>query len=316
MMRKREKLYVKYKQTKSAGNWEKFRKFRQEVKKEIRNSHKVYIKDVVGASLKDNPKTFWSYIKSLRKENTGIPTLSTTSKIPASTDLQKANALNEQFMSVFTNENINNIPQQSPKYPSMDNINFGLEGVIKLFSGINPDKASGPDKLPARYLKETATETGKLYHHLFTQSYNKGNLPSAWKHAVVCPVYKKASKSLPANYRPISLTAIPCKLIKHCIVSKIWSHLNKYNIITNKQHGFRSGMTCETQLVEAMNDWTSTLNQGSGQVDVLLLDFSKAFDVVPHRRLLCKLEMYGISDLTSKWIAGFLTGRLRGKRCF
>ena len=88
----------------------------------------------------------------------------------------------------------------------------------------------------------------------------------------------------------------------------IWFHLNKYNIITIKQHGFQSGKSCVTQLVEAMNDWTSTLNQ-SIQVDVLLLDFSEAFDVVPHHRLLCTLEMYGISDMTSKRIARFLTGQ-------
>ena len=84
------------------------------------------------------------------------------------------------------------------------------------------------------------------------------------------------------RHRPVSLTAIPCKIMEHCIVSNIWSHLNKHSTITSKQHGFRRGMSCETQLIEATYDWTNILNKGKGQIDVILLDFSKAFDVVPH----------------------------------
>ena len=108
----------------------------------------------------------------------------------------------------------------------------------------------------------------------------------------------------------MSLTAIPCKIFEQILVSQIWSHLNKYGIITSKQHGFRKGMSCETQLVEAIHDWTSTiLNKGQGQVDVILLDFSKAFDTVPHQRLLQKLNKYGMRKRTLNWISSFLTNR-------
>ena len=88
------------------------------------------------------------------------------------------------------------------------------------------------------------------------------------------------------NYRPVSLTAIPCKIIEYCIVSYIWFHLNKQSIITSKQHGFRRDMLCKTQLIQATYDWTNILSKGKGQIDVILLDFSKAFDVVPHHRYL------------------------------
>ena len=80
----------------------------------------------------------------------------------------------------------------------------------------------------------------------------------------------------------IAIIAKSCKIMEHCIVSNIWSHLNTHSIITSKQHGFRRGMSCETQLIEATYDWTNILNKGKGQIDVILLDFSKAFDVVPH----------------------------------
>ena len=94
--------------------------------------------------------------------------------------------------------------------------------------------------------------------------------------------------------------------MEHCIVSNIWSHLNKRNIITSKQHGFRRGMSCKIQLMEATYDWTNILNKGKGQIDVILLDFSTAFDVVPHHRLLMKLYMHGTTGKTHRWIEDFL----------
>ena len=259
--------------------------------------------------LKANPKPFWTYIKSLRKENQGIPTLQTPSGIPAATNISKANTLVNQFTSVFTKEITETLPNLHSVHPEMPKISFGLEGIAKLLSNINHTKAAGPDKLPARLLKETAHQIAPMYTHLFSQSYQHGLLPDSWTRSTVCPIFKKGNRSLPENYRPISLTAIPCKLFEHIIVSKIWDHLNKHNIITNRQHGFRKGMSCETQLIEALHDWTEIMNQGQDQIDVILLDFSKAFDSVPHQRLLHKLKSYGIRHHTLNWINAFLTNR-------
>ena len=87
----------------------------------------------------------------------------------------------------------------------------------------------------------------------------------------------------------MSHTAIPCKIMEHCVVSNKWSNLNKHSIITSKQHGFRRGMSCGTQLVEATYDWTNIINKVKGQIDVIFPD------VVPHHRLHMKLFMYGIT---------------------
>ena len=146
-----------------------------------------------------------------------------------------------------------------------------------------------------------------MYTHIFTQSYELGQLPTSWKSATICPIFKKGKRSLPENYRPVSLTAIPCKIFEHILVSQSWNHFNKYYIITSKQHGFRKGMSCETQLVEAIHDWTTILNKGQGPVYVIFLDFSKAFDTVPHQRLLQKLSKYEIRNHTLNWISSFLT---------
>lgn len=210
---------------------------------------------------------------------------------------------------MYTEENHLNIPTPRQKYPDMPNIVFGEEGVRKLLANINTSKASGPDMIPARFIKETADQLARVFTHLYQQSYDTGHVPSSWTHALVCPVYKKSNISSPENYRPISLTAIPCKLMEHILVSKIWEHYNKHHVITSNQHGFRSGMSCETQLIEALHDWTSVLNKGQGQVDVIVLDFSKAFDTVPFKRLLRKLGACGVNGHTKEWIKGFLTSR-------
>jgi hypothetical protein len=284
--KRRDRQYVKAIKTRSPKHWAKFKEYRQKAKEEIRSSHRNHIQDMIQENLKENPKPFYSYIKSLRKDSNSIPTLKSQSGIPAGTDQSKANALVNQFSSVFTKENLENLPQLPQTYPDMPGITFGEEGIQKLLHNINPSKAGGPDHIPARYLKENARELAPMYSHLFQQSYNHGQLPSTWTHATVCPIYKKGQRSLPENYRPVSLTAIPCKLFEHIIVSKVWEHLNAHNIITSKQHGFRSGMSCETQLVEALDDWTTAMNKGQSQIDAIVLDFSKAFDMVPHQRLI------------------------------
>ena len=310
LQRKRDRHYVQAIKTRAPEHWHKFKQIRKQCKDSITTSHKTYLKEMFNEKdLKANPKPFRTYIKSLRKENQGIPTLQTPSGIPAATNISKANTLVNQFTSVFTKEITETLPNLHSVHPEMPKISFGLEGIAKLLSNINHTKAAGPDKLPARLLKETAHQIAPMCTHLFSQSYQHGLLPDSWTRSTVCPIFKKGNRSLPENYRPISLTAIPCKLFEHIIVSKIWDHLNKHNIITNRQHGFRKGMSCETQLIEALHDWTEIMNQGQGQIDVILLDFSKAFDTVPHQRLLHKLKSYGITHHTLNWINAFLTNR-------
>ena len=92
------------------------------------------------------------------------------------------------------------------------------------------------------------------------------------------------------------------------VLSHVSKHLSSNNIIIDNQHGFREKRSCETQLIDAVQDWSECLNR-SGQTDVLLLDFSKAFDKVPHQRLAVKLRHYGIDGRTLNWIQGFLSGR-------
>ena len=96
--------------------------------------------------------------------------------------------------------------------------------------------------------------------------------------------------------------------MEHIIVSNIWKHLHKHDIILHFQHGFQSGLSCESQLIETVHDWMTALDNKT-QTDAILLDFAKAFDKVPHKRLLSKLSSYGITSNTHNWITSFLSNR-------
>jgi len=176
------------------------------VKAKMKKSHEDYIGGILDNSLKERPKKFWSYISSLKKDTNGIPTLKTDNG-PATDSKMKATALNYQYQSVFTKEDTSNIPTKgTSQYPSMPDISFGTEGIKKLLLGLNPAKASGPDQIPIQILKEAAHQIAPILQVIFTQSYQTGVLPQDWLSANVVAIYKKGNRSIPANYRPVSLT--------------------------------------------------------------------------------------------------------------
>ena len=216
----------------------------------------------------------------------------------------KAEALNKQFKSVFTNETDFTPNQQHPQYPFITPINITSPGVLKLLQGLNPTKASGPDNLSPRVLKELSLQIAEPLTILFQKSLSDGVVPSDWRRANVVPIFKKGQKYSCANYRPISLTCIISKVMEHIICSNIMAHANTHNILYSLQHGFRSKRSCETQLVEFVHDIVSNMAAGL-QTDVCILDFAKAFDKVGHRRLVEKLKWYGIDGTANRWIQSF-----------
>ena len=143
---------------------------------------------------------------------------------------------------------------------------------------------------------------------MFTRSLEEGKLPPEWKKAKVTAVYKKGSKQDPGNYRPISLTSVVGKLMEKCIRDSLMNHLKNNKLLSDVQYGFRPGRSCQLQLLETIDKWSEEIDQ-SKSVDVIFLDFSKAFDSVPHTRLLTKLKAYGITGSLYRWLEDFVSGR-------
>ena len=177
-----------------------------------------------------------------------------------------------------------------------------------VFAKLNPYKACGPDNLPARVLKEISQSASAWLVFIFQLSFDLGVVPSDLSKALVTAVFKRENKSVPSNYRPISLTSICSKVMEHIVLSHMAKHLSSNNILINEQHGFRQQFSCETKQISALHDWAKSINSRS-QTDVMLLDFSKAFDPVLHQRLLLKLDYYGIRGNMLKWIKAFLSNR-------
>ena len=190
-------------------------------------------------------KRFWSYIKALRKDNSGVAPLKENGKIHAD-PLDKSNVLNRQYESTFTREDKANIPQpEGQPYPPMPDIDISREGVLKLLKKINPNKASGPDMIPARILKDLAEELAPILTEIFRRTLADGEVPLDWRSANVTAIFKNGDRFKASNYRPVSLTSLRCKLQGHIIVSSTLKHLEHHKILTDCQHGFRARRSCE-----------------------------------------------------------------------
>ena len=199
-------------------------------------------------------------------------------------------------------------PLDGSPFPDILPIDITIEGVTTLLSNLEVHKSSGPDEIPATLLKHLASVIAPALTLIFQASLCQSLIPIEWKTANIVPLFKKGNRSDPNNYRPVSLTCIYSKLLEHIVYSHIFLHLKKYNILTEEQHGFRQNRSCETQLIATVNDLAEGLNTGN-QTDVILLDFSKAFDKVPHVRLCHKLHHLGINGSLLTWIKHFLTNR-------
>ena len=308
-IQRKQRAHKKARKTGKKRDINRYKRLQAEVKYNIKQANKSYLENIISEDFNSDAKKFWSYIKSKRQESTGVSPLKSQDGFLKSDSTSKAEILNTQFKSVFTEEDLSNLPHkgESP-YPNMNNIEVSEKGVLKLLQNLRQNKATGPDSIPAYILKIGAKELSPILTKIFQWSLDAGQVPSDWKEAMVVPIFKKGDKHQPANYRPISLTSITCKVLEHIIHSSVMKHLDRHHILTDAQHGFRKKRSCETQLLVTVHNIAKNLALGD-QVDVILLDFSKAFDKVPHQRLLHKLQYYGVRDKTLSWIQSFLTNR-------
>ena len=288
-----------------------FAKARNKVKNLLRKAKRNYEKEIALHS-KSNPKCFWEYTRSKMKTKCGIAPLLSDPNDKDSLkfdDQEKANILQDQFSSVFTQETNTDIPILAPRTSTViTNIHVTEEMVLVLLKALNVNKSVGPDDIHPKLLKELADVIAKPIAKLFNMTVEDNELPDEWKKAFVSPIFKKGARNLAVNYRPISLTCILCKMMEKLIRQVVMDHLIKQSLLSDKQHGFINGRSTTTQLLVYLDICTRAIVDGH-VMDVIYLDFWKAFDTVPHNRLLGKLESYGIKGNILQWIKAFLVGR-------
>ena len=218
--------------------WKKYSEYKRLVQKSCRKAHDDYVKDLI--TVDKSNKNFWSYIKSQRKENTGVSDLVDNNKL-VSTPKEKADILNNQFSKGFSQpcNKTYKKPDLSTFSETLNSIKVSPNGVLKLMENINDRKATGPDDIPGKLLKICSFELHEIFVILFQQSLDLGTIPDDWKSAHIFPLYKKGDRTYPVNYRPISLTCVPCKLLEHIVFSTSSDFLDRQNFFTSFQHGFR-----------------------------------------------------------------------------
>jgi len=274
---------------------------------------KLAYEEKLADNIKTDNKSFFSYINSKSRTRNKVGPLKDNNNLIIDENKKAANFLNDYFSSVFTTEDLEQIPDPVKIFKGetsdyLLNISVSEEEVLDKLQSINVNKSMGPDDIHGKLLYEIRYAITKPLTYMFNLSLSQGVVPQDWRDANVVPLHKKGSRHDAQNYRPVSLTSIVGKMLESMVKSKLAAHLDKHSLIRTNQHGFQSGKSCLTNLLEFFEDATSELDEGKS-VDVLYLDFSKAFDKVPHVRLLRKLEAHGVGGQTLQWIRSWLKNR-------
>ena len=308
-IREKCKAWKTYIKNKCQANWRAFTEIRNSTNRAINKAKEDY-ELKIAQNINENPKIFWNYVRTHSSKNNMLPTLIDINGKEINLDIDKANSLNTYFASVFTKESLNTLPVLPDRSngSSLNNIKIDKEEVEKTLNKLNVSKAAGPDNIHAKVLYELRSEINVPLNIIYNRSLIEGKLPVDWKQAYVKPLFKKGCKKTISNYRPVSLTSICCKTMERIVKKELMSYLENNQLISMHQHGFRPGRSCCTQLLEVINIWTKILDKGI-PIDCVYLDYAKAFDKVPHKRLINKIRAYGINGNLLNWLENFLENR-------
>ena len=294
--RKSDELKLKYK--------EQCKLVRSTISCNISNFEFELVKNYV-----KNPKGVFSYIKNKQSVNETVRSLNDKNGHVTTNKSEISEILNAQFESVFSVDN-GTIPVfgYRTEFVCSDENIIRRADIIERLNKLDCTKSAGNDMVSQNVLKNCSEELSCALEIIFNKSIIEGDIPEQWREANVTPLFKKGSKLDAANYRPVSLTSVCCKIMEGIIRERITGHLTNHKLISPSQHGFVKKKACVTNLLECQNVVSGLLNEGKS-VDVLYTDFEKAFDKVSHKKLLVKLYAYGIRGKLLDWIKGFLSRR-------
>ena len=221
---------------------------------------------------------------------------------------EMAELLADQYDSVFSK------PTSAPQFlnpnitPTITEMNVAPNEIVDAINELRPSSASGPDGVPAILLRNCSSELALPLAILWKATFQSSTIPDQLKFSIIPPIHKGGSKSEPANYRPVALTSHIIKVFEKVVKNKLAAFLEENGHMNENQHGFRAGRSCLTQLLKHHDQIISLLEQRQN-VDVVYLDFSKAFDKVDHSIVLAKAHNMGVQGKLLDWIKEFLSNR-------
>ncbi|GAB1597390.1 hypothetical protein Ahia01_000015400, partial [Argonauta hians] len=267
--------------------------------------------------IKSNPKAFYSFAKEATALPQHVGPLIDGDGSLTADPKKMCEALRRQFENAFSSPLKDKLvedptmffsvpcPKESPK---IDGFTFGNDDIVEAINEIDSASAAGPDGVPACLLKNCRHAFAKPLGIIFQSSLDQGRLPKALKEGIIRPIHKGGNRATPKNYRPISLTSHVSKVMERIVRRKIISFLETEKLLPESQHGFRPNRGCLTQLLQHY-DWVLKQQLAHRNVDVIYLDFAKAFDKVDHGVLCHKLLELGIGGKLGEWIHNFLQDR-------
>ena len=314
LMRKRAKFRRKIARSHSQSQITRFKQHIANIEVALKASHeteRLAEENRAIECIKTNPKYFFSYARTKSKTKTQIGPFEKDGETIQDPH-KKAEILREQFESVFTRPDTNSTPPipnpaQVIDNP-MDDFTITEEDIAKQIKKLPQSAAAGPDEIPATLLKNCVDSLKSPLSKIWRQSLEEGCIPDILKTGIITPIYKGGDRTQPQNYRPISLTSHITKIFEKIVREKITNYMNENNKFNNNQHGFRNGRSCISQLLNHYNKILEHLENGH-EIDVIYLDFAKAFDKVHHGKLLQKLQNVGITGKLHEWIKEFLCAR-------
>ena len=308
-IQRRNNAFRRAKHSGSASLWNKFKALRNKTTSMLRNSKQSFFNRHVNSPDK---KQFWKVMKTMRKNKSTIPTLHMNGT-DATTDVDKSNMMNAYFSSCFNTSlpplnNPTRVVTSDSAPESIDSLLCSEEEVLHLLETIDISKSNGADRISGRMLKATAASIAAPVTKLFNLSISTGIFPNKWKLAAVIPIPKSSDTASPSNYRPVSLLPVLSKILERHIFKLLSKHLESSQPISDSQWGFQCGKSTTTCLLETTHNWFQLLENGN-EIGAVFFDFRKAFDSVPHRALLSKLESLNLNPMLLRWVQSYLAGR-------
>lgn len=312
MIKTRNRAWAKYVHCQDYNAEKGYKIKRNKVNLEVRKAKKDF-ELKLATRIKEDPKSFYAYVKSKSVTKAKVGPLVDVHGTVVADSVGMGRLLNNYFSSVFTTEDLSKIPELNSRLNCdrravLSCIDISELKIREAIRCLKLNKAAGVDGLTSTLLKESLEGIIEPLGVIFRESLDTGEIPKDWKLANVTAIYKKGSKKLPENYRPISLTSHICKILERIIKNELVQFLECNKIINETQHGFRNNKSCLTNLLEFMETVTKIVDNGT-PVDIIYLDFQKAFDKVPHERLMLKLKSIGVEGKLLLWIREWLKGR-------
>ena len=316
-IRKHKAAHRRAKRLGTPAVWKKFRHYRNETVLAVRKAKQEFFSSIC-SPFNDSSKDFWKAYHSLSKSNARMPPKLSDGISTATSPNARAAMLNDFFKSCFSAKSLSkpcpssptatSSPPATPSTATLDSLSCDGIEVLHVISKLRDGTSSGPDEISARMIKRCSTSICGRLACIFNSSFDSGIVPDDWKISRITPIHKKGDPGLVQNYRPISLLSLIAKLQERIVHNKLMDFLTGQDAISASQFGFRPKSSTQEALISMTQVWHQHLEEG-GSTLCVFLDLAKAFDSVPHHRVISALSNAGVSGCMLSWFYNYLWNR-------